>query len=131
MISYFNEMYQNGAVRPPYARLEDWTKAMPAVPSKSPMRLHHARRSCILGSSSLQKHFIMVAQFQSGDVRARSGCAHGGHLFARGQEDHRLAGEGRMTPTEPGQQGPQHPTSMDGFQHHGTFRLPMVSPMAV
>ncbi len=30
MTSYFNEMYQEGAVRPPYARLEDWTKAMPA-----------------------------------------------------------------------------------------------------
>ena len=30
VISYFNEMYQNGAVRPPYARLEDWTRAMPA-----------------------------------------------------------------------------------------------------
>ena len=27
---YFNEMYQNGAVRPPYARLEDWMKTMPA-----------------------------------------------------------------------------------------------------
>ena len=30
MISSFNEMYHNGTVRPPYARLEDWTKAMPA-----------------------------------------------------------------------------------------------------
>jgi uncharacterized circularly permuted ATP-grasp superfamily protein len=28
--TYFNEMYQAGAVRSPYARLEDWTKAMPA-----------------------------------------------------------------------------------------------------
>ena len=27
--SYFNEMYQDGAVRPPYARLEDWQRAMP------------------------------------------------------------------------------------------------------
>jgi len=27
---YFNEMYQGGKVRPPYARLEDWMKAMPA-----------------------------------------------------------------------------------------------------
>jgi uncharacterized circularly permuted ATP-grasp superfamily protein len=28
--AYFNEMYQDGAVRPPYARLEDWTRGMPA-----------------------------------------------------------------------------------------------------
>ncbi|NCU20932.1 circularly permuted type 2 ATP-grasp protein [Candidatus Falkowbacteria bacterium] len=27
---YFNEMYEAGAVRAPYARLEDWTRAMPA-----------------------------------------------------------------------------------------------------
>ena len=27
---YFNEMYQGGQVRMPYARLEDWMKAMPA-----------------------------------------------------------------------------------------------------
>jgi len=27
---YFNEMYQGGKVRAPYARLEDWMKAMPA-----------------------------------------------------------------------------------------------------
>jgi uncharacterized circularly permuted ATP-grasp superfamily protein len=27
---HFNEMYQNGGVRPPYLRLEDWTRAMPA-----------------------------------------------------------------------------------------------------
>jgi uncharacterized circularly permuted ATP-grasp superfamily protein len=27
---YFNEMYQGGKVRMPYARLEDWMKAMPA-----------------------------------------------------------------------------------------------------
>lgn len=27
---YFNEMYQGQSVRPPYARLEDWMKAMPA-----------------------------------------------------------------------------------------------------
>ncbi len=30
MTTYFNEMYQGGAVRPPYARLEDWVAAMPA-----------------------------------------------------------------------------------------------------
>ncbi|MGD9918971.1 MAG: circularly permuted type 2 ATP-grasp protein [Paenirhodobacter sp.] len=30
MTDYFNEMYENGQVRPPYARLEDWTRAMPA-----------------------------------------------------------------------------------------------------
>jgi uncharacterized circularly permuted ATP-grasp superfamily protein len=30
MTAHFNEMYQDGAVRPPYARLEGWTKAMPA-----------------------------------------------------------------------------------------------------
>ncbi|PZQ96814.1 MAG: hypothetical protein DI533_14650 [Cereibacter sphaeroides] len=30
MISYFNEMYHGNAVRTPYARLEDWTRAMPA-----------------------------------------------------------------------------------------------------
>ncbi len=30
MTAHFNEMYQNGAVRAPYARLEGWTKAMPA-----------------------------------------------------------------------------------------------------
>ena len=28
--TYFNEMYIDGQVRAPYARLEDWTKAMPA-----------------------------------------------------------------------------------------------------
>ncbi|MCX7889923.1 MAG: circularly permuted type 2 ATP-grasp protein [Rhodobacteraceae bacterium] len=28
--SHFNEMYDGGAVRPPYARLEDWMRAMPA-----------------------------------------------------------------------------------------------------
>lgn len=28
---YFNEMYQSGKVRPPYARLEDWMNAMPAA----------------------------------------------------------------------------------------------------
>lgn len=28
---YFNEMYQGGKVRAPYARLEDWMKAMPAA----------------------------------------------------------------------------------------------------
>ncbi len=28
--TYFNEMYDNGHVREPYARLEDWTNAMPA-----------------------------------------------------------------------------------------------------
>ena len=28
-VSYFNEMFEAGAVRPPYARLEDWTRAMP------------------------------------------------------------------------------------------------------
>jgi uncharacterized circularly permuted ATP-grasp superfamily protein len=27
--SHFNEMYHGGHVRPPYARLEDWTRAMP------------------------------------------------------------------------------------------------------
>jgi uncharacterized circularly permuted ATP-grasp superfamily protein len=30
MIAYFNEMFHDGAVRAPYARLEGWTKAMPA-----------------------------------------------------------------------------------------------------
>ena len=30
MTTYFNEMYQDGKVRPPYARLEDWTQAMPS-----------------------------------------------------------------------------------------------------
>ncbi|WP_374273616.1 circularly permuted type 2 ATP-grasp protein [Paenirhodobacter enshiensis] len=30
MTDYFNEMYENGKVRAPYARLEDWTKCMPA-----------------------------------------------------------------------------------------------------
>ena len=30
MTAYFNEMYQDDRVRPPYARLEDWTRAMPA-----------------------------------------------------------------------------------------------------
>lgn len=30
MTQYFNEMYQGGKVRAPYARLEDWMKAMPA-----------------------------------------------------------------------------------------------------
>lgn len=30
MTTYFNEMYESGTVREPYARLEDWTKAMPA-----------------------------------------------------------------------------------------------------
>ncbi len=30
MTGYFNEMFDNGVVRPPYARLEDWTRAMPA-----------------------------------------------------------------------------------------------------
>ena len=29
-VDYFNEMYQGGKVRAPYARLEDWMKAMPA-----------------------------------------------------------------------------------------------------
>ena len=29
MPTYFNEMYQDGVVRAPYAQLEDWTKAMP------------------------------------------------------------------------------------------------------
>ncbi len=29
MTSHFNEMYHGGHVRPPYARLEDWTRAMP------------------------------------------------------------------------------------------------------
>ena len=28
--SYFNEMYHSGQIRPPYQRLEDWTRAMPA-----------------------------------------------------------------------------------------------------
>ncbi len=31
MTHHFNEMYQDGAVRPPYARLEDWMRAMPAA----------------------------------------------------------------------------------------------------
>lgn len=31
MTTYFNEMFDAGAVRPPYARLEDWTRAMPAA----------------------------------------------------------------------------------------------------
>lgn len=31
MTQYFNEMYQGGTVRAPYARLEDWMKAMPAA----------------------------------------------------------------------------------------------------
>ncbi len=30
MTDYFNEMYHGGAVRAPYARLEDWMRAMPA-----------------------------------------------------------------------------------------------------
>jgi uncharacterized circularly permuted ATP-grasp superfamily protein len=30
VIDFFNEMYHGGAVRPPYARLEDWTRAMPS-----------------------------------------------------------------------------------------------------
>jgi len=30
MTAYFNEMYNDGSVRPPYLRLEDWTRAMPA-----------------------------------------------------------------------------------------------------
>ncbi len=30
MTDYFNEMYQGGGVRVPYARLEDWMQAMPA-----------------------------------------------------------------------------------------------------
>ncbi|MFT3688771.1 circularly permuted type 2 ATP-grasp protein [Paenirhodobacter sp.] len=30
MSDYFNEMYEQGNVREPYARLEDWTKSMPA-----------------------------------------------------------------------------------------------------
>ncbi len=30
-MDYFNEMYQGGKVRTPYARLEDWMKAMPAA----------------------------------------------------------------------------------------------------
>jgi len=30
MTDFFNEMYDAGKVREPYARLEDWTKAMPA-----------------------------------------------------------------------------------------------------
>ncbi|PTE22430.1 hypothetical protein C5F48_07075 [Cereibacter changlensis JA139] len=30
MTTYFNEMYDSGKVRPPYARLEDWTRSMPA-----------------------------------------------------------------------------------------------------
>ena len=28
--AYFNEMFDGSAVRAPYARLEDWTRAMPA-----------------------------------------------------------------------------------------------------
>ena len=31
MTTHFNEMYQDDRVRPPYARLEDWTRAMPAA----------------------------------------------------------------------------------------------------
>jgi uncharacterized circularly permuted ATP-grasp superfamily protein len=30
MREFFNEMFQSGAVRPPYARLEDWVSTMPA-----------------------------------------------------------------------------------------------------
>ena len=30
MTSCFNEMFDQGAIRPPYARLSDWTEAMPA-----------------------------------------------------------------------------------------------------
>lgn len=30
MTTYFNEMYDSGKVRLPYARLEDWTRSMPA-----------------------------------------------------------------------------------------------------
>lgn len=30
MSEYFNEMYEGGKVRAPYAQLEDWTRAMPA-----------------------------------------------------------------------------------------------------
>lgn len=30
MNDYFNEMYEGGQVREPYARLEDWTRSMPA-----------------------------------------------------------------------------------------------------
>ena len=30
MTDYFNEMFHDGQVRAPYARLEDWTRAMPA-----------------------------------------------------------------------------------------------------
>ena len=30
MTDFFNEMYDAGKVREPYARLEDWTKALPA-----------------------------------------------------------------------------------------------------
>ena len=30
MTTHFNEMYLNGEVRSPYARLEDWTRSMPA-----------------------------------------------------------------------------------------------------
>jgi len=30
MTTYFNEMYEGGKVREPYARLEDWTRSMPA-----------------------------------------------------------------------------------------------------
>jgi len=30
MTSYFNEMFENGELRAPYARLRDWTEAMPA-----------------------------------------------------------------------------------------------------
>ncbi|KPQ07863.1 MAG: hypothetical protein HLUCCA12_02010 [Rhodobacteraceae bacterium HLUCCA12] len=31
MSDFFNEMFQSGSVRPPYARLEDWVSAMPAA----------------------------------------------------------------------------------------------------
>ncbi|MFT7059489.1 MAG: putative circularly permuted ATP-grasp superfamily protein [Pseudorhodobacter sp.] len=31
MTTYFNEMFQNGVVRAPYARLESWTQNMPAA----------------------------------------------------------------------------------------------------
>ena len=30
MTDYFNEMFESGQTRPPYAQLEDWTRAMPA-----------------------------------------------------------------------------------------------------
>ena len=30
MVDYFNEMFHAGAVRPPYAKLQDWVSAMPA-----------------------------------------------------------------------------------------------------